>query len=157
MQGILAPDLTPRHTLITDSHSLTHTNTHALWTGLNKEIDCARPIHFPREGIPDFNGINLGTLARVVKNSVLFYFFNWNTGETQLQENTHSMYSILFVKGHFAGVWNICSANVTCVLHNLLVWDRTSLIQMSNTVLIFNKCKYSGLNVLHKSTQMSCN
>lgn len=52
-------------TLHPDTHSQqTHTPSLALWTGPNKEIDCARPIRFPREGIPDFNGINLGTLAR---------------------------------------------------------------------------------------------
>lgn len=55
----------PRYTLKT--HPLTQ-NTQT-YTQLNKEIDCARPIRFPREGIPGFNGINLGTLARIIKNS----------------------------------------------------------------------------------------
>lgn len=56
--------LTGRHTLITNSFT-------QIRTELNKEIDCAHPIRFPREGIPDFNGINLGTLARIIKNPVL--------------------------------------------------------------------------------------
>lgn len=66
--GILAPDPTA---LQADTHTLITNSSTQIRTELNKEIDCAHPIHFPREGIPDFNGINLGTLARIIKNPVL--------------------------------------------------------------------------------------
>lgn len=66
--GILVPDPTA---LQADTHTRITNSSTQIRTELNKEIDCAHPIHFPREGIPDFNGINLGTLARIIKNPVL--------------------------------------------------------------------------------------
>ena len=77
----LSLPLTHTPTYCTYTHTHTHTHTHT-WSCLNKEIDCARPIRFPREGIPDFNGINLGTLAQIIKNSV-FYGLSWGITTTE--------------------------------------------------------------------------
>lgn len=65
-QGILAPHFT--QTLVTTPPPpfprVLHTNMRTR-TGRNKETDCS--MLFPREGIPDFNGINLGALAGIIK------------------------------------------------------------------------------------------
>ncbi len=142
---------------LTLTHTHTHTNTHT-WTRLNKEIDCARPIRFPREGIPDFNGINLGTLARIIKNPVLWplprYHNNWRTTETPLQDYPACIWQsemrhicLLKASVFIRSVWkhNKCveegNTSSGCVWV-FICWFRTkkSFILMSNSALAWTLC-----------------